>query len=119
MSILVHPETVRQEADATYTDRKGVARSYKRHTVEVTIHGDRRRVACSPDATAITVFGIALRFRTGTKVWPGSAVFWRGGGHVNNIRPNIDKFNGQWCSVVGFFEDHKDSEHRSQHNAVA
>lgn len=115
--ITVHLDTFQSTPDSyTY---KGVTRKLDRHTIEITIRGDRRRVACSDDGNGITLFGLAVKFRTGTKIWPGSAVYWHKGGEVNNLRPNIDKFNGQWCSLVGFFEDFANKKNRSQHNAVA
>lgn len=115
--ITVHLDTLQSTPDSyTY---KGVTRQLDRQTVEITIRGDRRRVNCHADKTSISIFGLAVRFQTGTKIWPGSAIYWREKGHVNNLRPNIDKFNGQFCRLVGFFEDHVASKHRSQHNAVA
>ncbi len=116
--ITVHLDTI-QATPATYTDRKGRLVTFDRQTIEITIRGDRRRVNCHAGETGISIYGLAVRFRTGAKVWPGSAIYWRESGRVNNIRPNIDKFNGQFCSLVGFFEDHADGKHRSLHNAVA
>lgn len=114
----IHFDTLQTET-VTYTNRKGEAHSYERHTVEITLRGNRRRVNCSQDDNRTTIHGLAVRFRTGTKVWPGSAIHWAKTGVINNLRPNIDKFNGQFCSLVGFFEDHANSKHRSLHNAVA
>ena len=114
----IHFDTLQTET-ITYTDRKGRASSYERESVEITMRGNRRRVNCHSSSDNITIYGLAVRFRTGTKVWPGSAVYWAKTGNINNLRPNIDKFNGQYCSLVGFFEDHADSKHRSLHNAVA
>jgi hypothetical protein len=114
----IHFDTLQTET-VEYTDRKGRPRSYESQTVEITLRGDRRRVSCHSRGDSTTIGGLAVRFRTGTKVWPGSAVYWAKTGNINNLRPNIDKFSGQFCSLVGFFEDHADSKHRSQHNAVA
>lgn len=113
--ITVHVETLQ----VTPAHREGEILVGNQETIEITVRGDRRRVACYSRPGSISIFGLAVRFRTGTKVWPGSAVFWRESGNVNNLRPNIDKFNGQWCSLVGYFDDHVNSKHRSQHNAVA
>ena len=115
--ITVHADTVESHTE-TYTSKKKLV-SFERQTVEVTIGKDRRRVNCSTSEKAITVYGLAVRFRTGTKVWPGSATYWAESGNVNNLTPNIDKFSGQFCQLVGFFEDHETSQHRSLHNAVA
>jgi hypothetical protein len=114
----IHHDTVQTE-EVAYKDRKGRDLSYARQTVEITLRNDRRRVGCHVDASGMTVYGLAVRFRTGTKVWPGSAVYWAKTGNINNLRPNIDTFNGQFCQLVGYFADHEDSKHRSQHNAVA
>ena len=114
----IHFDTIQTET-VTYTDRKGRASSYERQTVEITLRGNRRRVNCHTYDGKTTIFGLAVKFRTGTKVWPGSATHWDKTGNINNLRPNIDKFNGQFCSLVGFFEDHANSKHRSLHNAVA
>ena len=116
--ITVHLDTI-QATPATYTDRKGRLVTFDRQTIEITIRGDRRRVRCWGGADDITIYDLAVRFRTGTKVWPGSATYWHKTGNVNNLRPNIDKFSGQFCQLVGFLEDHESSSHRSQHNAVA
>lgn len=116
--LTVHTDTI-QTATRRYTDRKGVERSYEYKTVEVSIREDRRRVQCVVDTRSITVCGLAVRFRTGAKVWPGTASYWRESGVVNNIRPNIDKFSGNSCSLVGYIEDHEESPNRSKHNAVA
>lgn len=114
----IHFDTL-QTATVEYTDRKGTPRSYEQQSVEITLRGDRRRVNCRQSNDNTTIYGLAVKFRTGTKVWPGSAVHWTKSGNINNLRPNIDKFNGQFCSLVGFFADHEQSKHRSQHNAVA
>lgn len=115
--IQIHTDTI-ESTPASYT-LNGVTRSYESKTVEITIRGDRRRVGCSENGASIHIFGLAVKFRTGSKVWPGTAIYWHKTGNINNLRPNIDKFNGQFCSLVGFFEDHTDSKHRSLHNAVA
>lgn len=115
--ITVHHETIRTETQ-TWESRKGT-QSREITTIEVSAIGKRARVQCYETEKCIDIFGLAVRFRTGTKVWPASAVYWKEGGSVNNLRPNIDKFNGQFCQLVGFFEDFEESANRSQHNAVA
>lgn len=115
--ITVHLDTI-ESKPASYT-YKGKTRAYEAETIEITIRGDRRRVRCHAGETNISIYGLAVRFRTGTKVWPGSATYWHKTGNVNNLRPNIDKFSGQFCQLVGFFDDYESSRHRSQHNAVA
>lgn len=119
----VHIETLKVSERASYTSGKGKNAKtieFDRHTVEVTIGQDRRAVPCSAICNnAVTIYGLAVRFRTGAKVWPASAVYWLQGGHVNNLRPNIDKFNGQFCTLVGYMADFEDEPVRSRHNAVA
>lgn len=116
--ITIHFETLQSET-RTYSTRKGETHSYERQTVEVSIGSKRRRVNCTQYDGRTHIHGLAVRFRTGTKIWPGSAVHWAKTGVINNIRPDIDKFTGQFCQLVGFFGDYEDSKARSQHNAVA
>jgi hypothetical protein len=93
-------------------------RSVDLYSVEVTVKGDRREVRCSALWNGhITVWGLAVRFQTGTKVWPGSANYWVESGNINNLRPDIDK-RGH-VSLVGFSSDFEDKACRSRHNAVA
>lgn len=93
-------------------------RGYEMHTVEVSIGEDRRTVSCSSELNGrIFIMGLAVRFRTGDKVWPGTAVYWVQTKEVNNVRPNIDK--GGVFQVAGFIEDFKGTSVRSRHNAVA
>lgn len=113
--ITVHLDTV-ESTPATYT-HKGVTNAYDRETIEITIRGDRRRVRCSVCNDHITLFELAVRFNTGSKVWPGSAIYWHKTGDVNNLKPNIDK-NGYFI-LVGYAEDFAGKPVRSQHNAVA
>lgn len=116
MTLTVHFETLKSEP-ATYVVR-GVTRAYDRHTVEISINGDRRVVSCgAPLNGGISIYGLAVRFSTGAKVWPGSAIYWLESGRVNNLRPNIDK-RGEF-SLVGFMSDYENKNTRSRHNAVA
>lgn len=128
----VHTETLKHVSTDSYTVGKRARRTdagktyeIKRWTVEVTIGKDRRAIRCSPSYTvgpvvaldSIDLYGLAVRFSSGEKVWPGSAVWWACHGQVNNLRPNIDK-HGHFF-LAGFFEDVAESAHRSMHNAVA
>lgn len=93
-------------------------KEYQRHTVEVSIGNDRRTVKCSGIYNGwVEVYGLAVRFQTGAKVWPGSVTYWVESGKANAPRPNIDK-RGH-VSLVGFYEDYKGKAVQSQHNAVA
>jgi hypothetical protein len=118
--ITVHTDTVETKKE-TFATRKGPI-VLDRTTVEITIKGDRRRVRCHRTEhvdgfVTITIFDLAVRFPTGAKVWPASAVYWSKTGVVNNLRPNIDKWTGQNCSLLGYIADHLDSKHLSKHNA--
>jgi hypothetical protein len=110
----VHFETYREVEPFVTKDGK----SYPRFSVEVTIGKDRRAVSASSLSNGhIMVYGLAIRFSSGSKVWPGSAVYWVESGNVNNMRPNIDKRG--YFSLVGYSADFEGREVRSQHNAVA
>ena len=115
----VHIDTLRQDADYIYTDKRGVQKSIPRHSIEVTIRNDRRRVRCGSIWNgSLPIFDLAVKFSSGEKVWPGSAYYWIESGNVNNLRPQIDK-RGHFI-LAGFFEDFEDKANiRSQHNAVA
>lgn len=90
-------------------------------TVEITIGNDRRRVDAYKTGFEgnehLIIHGLAVRFQTGAKVWPGHAIYWLKSGNVNNLRPNIDK-RGH-VNLVGYAEDYDGKSVRSQHNAVA
>lgn len=103
--ITVHLDTLRTETRSLTVRGKTTDREV--NTVEISIGDDRRRVRCGTGSECMRIYGLAVRFRTGTKVWPASAIYWNQTGHVNNLRPNIDKFNGQFCRLVGYFEDYQ------------
>jgi hypothetical protein len=91
------------------------------HTVEVTIGKDRRAVPCYPmnrdgKLHSVTVYGLAVRFSSGDKVWPGSATYWAETGNVNNLTPNIDRRG--YFSLVGYIEDFADKNSKSRHNSI-
>lgn len=93
---------------------------WSRATVEITIKGDRREVVCYESGGAnhrhLVIYGLAVRFSSGEKVWPGSATYWFESGNVNNLRPNIDKRG--YFTLVGFISDYEGKSVRSTHNAV-
>lgn len=110
----IHFDTYKVSGQRTLSDGKVI----DLHTVEVTINGDRRVVSCGGVYNGwISVWGLAVRFKTGTKVWPGEATYWIDSGKVNGLRPNIDKRG--MVHLVGFYEDYKGKAVQSQHNAVA
>lgn len=109
----VHPETLKVTGQRTINGRQ-----FDTYSVEVTIRGDRRAVRCWPIRDGnLDILDLAVRFQTGAKVWPGSAVYWSKTGNVTGLRPHIDK-RGH-VSLVGFFEDFQGKPVRSMHNAVA
>jgi hypothetical protein len=113
----VHPETHRQDPDHVFTNKKGVEQHYERYSVEVTIKGDRRRVNCSTVwGDRLPLFGLAVRFSQGAKVWPGMADYLISKDVVVNLQPRIDK-RGHF-SLAGYWEDFEDKKVASQHNAV-
>lgn len=116
----IHYETFKHASTETYPSRKkgGAPIVIERYTVEVTINGSRRAVRCTaPFNGHINVFGLAVRFSHGDKVWPGSAVYWIESGRTTNLTPNIDK-RGSFF-LAGFEEDFDGKAVRSLHNAVA
>lgn len=114
----VHFDTFREEPEMVWTDKKGVERRWKLHSVEITIKNDRRRVSCSdPFNGRMVIHGLGVRFSNGEKVWPGTAYYWLESGNVNSLTPNIDKRG--YFYLAGFFEDFDGKKVASQHNAVA
>lgn len=95
--------------------------SREEFSVEITIKGDRRAVRCvqwgAGDDARLTIFGLAVKFNQGAKVWPGCATYWIKSGRVNNLTPNIDK-RGTFI-LCGYSADFEGKSVRSQHNAVA
>lgn len=112
MAITVHIDTLKVIGQRTVGDY-----TFDVTTIEVSIGNDRRAVPCSTDSRSVTIWGLAVRFSQGSKVWPGSATYWRETGVVNNLRPNIDKMG--YFLLAGFAEDFAGKAVRSQHNAVA
>lgn len=121
----VHIDTLKISERASYTVGKGKNAKvveFDRHTVEITIGDDRRAVACHPTykdgaLSDITIYGLAVRFSQGAKVWPGHATWWAQSGNVNNLHPNIDK-SGHFF-LAGYAADYDGKAVKSQHNAVA
>lgn len=118
----VNFSTYRQEAPRTWVDRKGITQSIDRHTVEVSIGTDTRRVDCYLCARGdgireLSLFGLACRFSQGAKVWPASARYMVDRNVVVGLTPNIDK-RGHF-TLAGYFEDFAKKTVASQHNAVA
>lgn len=113
----VHVETHRQEPDFVWVDKKGNEKRHPQYSVEVTIMGDRRRVACGEVWNdRLAVFNLAVRFSDGAKVWRGQADYLVNTGVVNNLQPCIDK-RGHF-HLVGYFEDYAQKAVASQHNAM-
>lgn len=67
----------------------------------------------------IDIYGIAVRYRTGTKVWPGRCVYWPATGNINNVHgPQDHRQRFHQLSVVGFWADVQE-QYRSEHSSVA
>jgi hypothetical protein len=112
----VHVETHQREADYVFTNKRGEQR-YERYTVEVTINGARRRVACGETyKDRLPIFGLAVRFSQGAKVWRGTADYVVSKGTVINLQPCIDKRG--YFSLAGYWEDFEKKAVASQHNAI-
>lgn len=84
------------------------------NTADVTIDGETRTLPARIDADAIRVTGIAVRFKTGSKVWNAGLTKWLASGNIS--RPhivNMDfRFNDN-VTVIGFYSDYAN---QSQHN---
>ena len=109
----VHPETLKSTGLHTYG-------SYTREefTVEVTIGKDRRTIRCHPEQnrSLINLYGLALKFSSGSKVWEGQAIYWCEKGYVSGLTPRIDR-RGHFF-LVGFYEDFATKAIASQHNGA-
>jgi hypothetical protein len=113
----VHHETYRQEEDFAFTDKNGREHRGERYSVEITIRGDRRRVVCGDIyQDSFRIYGLAVRFQNGEKVWRGEATYLISKNKVINLLPCIDK-RGQF-SLVGYFKDFDGKKIISQHNAM-
>lgn len=72
--------------------------------------GDYRHVCFS---------GLAVRYRTGEKIWPGRAIYWFKSGNVNNVRgPQDHRQRFHNLFIVGFWDDVED-RNRSEHSSVS
>ena len=65
------------------------------------------------------IHGLAVRYPTGKKVWPGSATYWPANGHINGVCGPQDHRNGRnsTLQIVGFWSDVQE-RYRSEHNSV-
>lgn len=111
----VHAETYK----FSHNDEYGI----DRYTVEVTIKGERRALRAYRTTNLVvgeivTVYDLAVKFRSGEKVWPGRIDYYVDSGKFGSLRACIDKFTRKSLVLVGFFADYQASAARSQHNAV-
>lgn len=112
----VHFDTHRQEPDLVFINKKGEQR-LERHSVEITIRGDRRRVCCATVSNDwLPIFDLAVRFSQGTKIWRGTANYRVSKNDVVNLAPCIDK-RGHFL-LQGYWDDFKNKNIASQHNAI-
>ncbi len=85
---------------------------------KVEINGVEKELPCSRSRDHWTIYGVAVRYRTGTKVWPGSLIYWPENGRINNVRgPQDHRQSFHSLQVVGFWADVQD-RYRSEHNSV-
>jgi len=70
------------------------------------------------DYRHLTIFGLAIRYQTGTKIWPGTAIYWFKNGAINNVRgPQDHRQRFHSLQIVGFWEDAQEPV-RSRHSSV-
>ena len=62
----------------------------------------------------ITVYGLAIKYRTGTKIWNAQATVWKDNGNIQ-FRGGLDnRQRAGACIVLGFYSDYADKS-KSQH----
>lgn len=95
--------------------------SYDGNSIEIEIRGDRRRVRAFRSGDFILVHGLAVKYKTGKKIWPGHAIYWPASGNINNLQAsNMDhRARSNFVMLVGYWADYADTTARSQHKAVA
>lgn len=59
-------------------------------TALVEIAGKRRELKAVFECEHVTVYGIAVRYPTGSKVWFGSFIYWPATGQINNIHTPME-----------------------------
>lgn len=89
------------------------------NTVEVTIGKTRKAVPCflhESDNPFLSVYGLAVRYPTGSKVWRGNALYSVKNNRVINVRASgMDRRSrNNRVSLVGFYDDVTDRA-KSQH----
>lgn len=86
-------------------------------TAEVTIDGNTKTLQIYAYADCVRVFGVAVKYRTGEKVWNGEFIFWPTSGNVNNVSSGLDhRGSRHQLEIVGFYSDFAAGV-QSQHNA--
>ena len=95
--------------------------SFNSDSIEIEIRGDRRRVRAFQNGDHILVYGLAVKYQTGKKIWPGMAIYWPASGNINNLQAsNMDhRARSNFVLLVGYWADYADTKARSQHKAVA
>jgi hypothetical protein len=75
-------------------------------TATVEIDGKRRDLKASFQGDHVMVYGIAIRYPTGSKIWFGSFTYWPASGHINGIMtPMQHRARFAHVNVVGFYGD--------------
>lgn len=79
-------------------------------SVEVTIKGKTARVPASDHGDRLDIYGLAVKYRSGAKVWSGSAIFWKESKRVNNLRGRMDRRSlGNDVELLGFYADYAEA----------
>ena len=91
-------------------------------TATVEIEGQVRTLPATEGGDAAnrhyTIHGLAVRYRTGTKIWPGHAMYWPASDHVNNVcGPQDHRARKHELRIVGFWCDIPE-DYQSEHSSV-
>lgn len=81
-------------------------------TAVVEIHGKQKTLKTSPvydrsedgSDAHIYVYGIALKYTSGSKIWNGAFTYWFKSGNINGVNMEHRARHAS-VSVVGFYED--------------
>lgn len=85
-------------------------------TAQVTINGETRtlRALCYDNGERYHIAGVAVRYRTGAKVWRGRLTFWTKSGNVQ-VSGGLDhRARRASVHLTGFYD--ADRPANSQHN---
>lgn len=90
----------------------------KEKTAIIEIGGKQRELPIWKNAVNnnVTIFGIAVRYPQGNKVWKGMVTYWIDSKRFNNAKSlGMDRRQlHNYVSIVGFYDDMKD-DYKSLH----